>query len=176
MFLKNPGICLFWTNTVTQWYVTGPMSRPNGVTGHSSGASRPCSAEWCLLECNKEVKPPEAEIFCSLKSPTPIKIHKSSSEKCINNNKKCSQFSSPACISTKRSIKALIHDNRAAGAKIFGHLGSKWYPIPPRGVGGCPENIPENDLGNTKHSGKYPYGLLAKLGYHRRKSSLDTPG
>ena len=31
------------------------------------------------------------------------------------------------------------------------------YPPPP-GVGGCPENIPENDLGNTKHSGKYPYG------------------
>ena len=108
---------------------------------------------------NKEVKPPEAEIFSSLKSPTPIEIHNSSREKCITNNKKCSKFPSPAGISTKRSIKALIHDNRAAGAKkIWLYLGSKWYPIPPRGVGGCPENIPENDLGNTKHSGKYPYG------------------
>ena len=75
---------------------------------------------------NKEVKPPEAENFSSLKSPTPIEIHNSSREKCITNNKKCSKFPSPAGISTKRSIKALIHDNRAAGAKKnWVHLGSK---------------------------------------------------
>ena len=38
-----------WINTVTPRHVTGPTSRPNGVTGHSPGASRPCSAEWCLV-------------------------------------------------------------------------------------------------------------------------------
>ena len=29
---------------MTPRHVTGPISRPNGVTGHSPGASRPCSA------------------------------------------------------------------------------------------------------------------------------------
>ena len=33
-----------WINTVTPWHVTGPIPRPNGVTGYSPGASRLCSA------------------------------------------------------------------------------------------------------------------------------------
>ena len=39
-------------------HVTGPISRPNGVTKHSPGASRPCSALCRVLSSLKSTLEP----------------------------------------------------------------------------------------------------------------------